>query len=248
MLYAQGDLARARSVLPHALALAQGISDLALVGHARTMMGHVEHAAGNLDAAREQFTLAAAGFRQIGFEGGAGSALSGKAGVALASGDVAEAERLFDESTSALKESGPWFLAPVRCFRAVLAVHQGKADDAIALMHASLTEIRDLRDKYAFVYALVPLAAAAALKGNFAWTARLLGARAAVTERTGARVVVQLVYEILERAERDARARLSPDQWVSAYAAGRTASIDALLKDIDVHTSPSRSTFRSAAE
>jgi hypothetical protein len=29
------------------------------------------------------------------------------------------------------------------------------------------------------------------------------------------------------------RARLGPDQWPAAYAAGRTMSIDALLKDID---------------
>ena len=29
------------------------------------------------------------------------------------------------------------------------------------------------------------------------------------------------------------RARLDPEQWAKAYAAGRKASIDALLKDID---------------
>jgi hypothetical protein len=33
--------------------------------------------------------------------------------------------------------------------------------------------------------------------------------------------------------ERDVRARLGPDRWARAYATGRSASIDALLKDID---------------
>ena len=76
-----------------------------------------------------------------------------------------------------------------RYLRAILAVRRGNADEAIALMRESLTRIGELRDKFAFVYALVPLAAAAVLKGDDAWAARILGARDAVTERTGATVV-----------------------------------------------------------
>jgi hypothetical protein len=38
---------------------------------------------------------------------------------------------------------------------------------------------------------------------------------------------------LCDRAERSARAHLGPDGWAAAYAAGRNASIDALLKDID---------------
>jgi hypothetical protein len=33
--------------------------------------------------------------------------------------------------------------------------------------------------------------------------------------------------------ERQVSARLGPDRWAAAYAAGRQMSIDALLKDID---------------
>ena len=33
--------------------------------------------------------------------------------------------------------------------------------------------------------------------------------------------------------EREVRARLGPEQWARAYAAGRMMSIDALLKDIE---------------
>jgi hypothetical protein len=83
------------------------------------------------------------------------------------------------------------------------------------------------------VYALVPLAAAAALKGDDLWAARILGARNAVTERTGATVVDKWVHALGEQAEREVRARLGPDRWAPAYASGRVASIDSLLKDID---------------
>jgi hypothetical protein len=100
-------------------------------------------------------------------------------------------------------------------------------------MRESLTRIRDLHDKFAFVYALVPLAAAAALKGDDAWVARILGARDAVTERTGVRVSDSSVQDLRSQARREVRARLGPDRWGAAYAAGRGHSLDALLKDID---------------
>ena len=83
------------------------------------------------------------------------------------------------------------------------------------------------------MYTLVPLAAAAALKGDDAWAARILGALDAVTDRTGARFADDSVRDLREQAERDARARLGSDRWAEAYAAGRKTSIDALLKDID---------------
>jgi hypothetical protein len=103
----------------------------------------------------------------------------------------------------------------------------------VSLVRESLTRIRELHDKFAFVYVLVPLAAAAVLKGDDAWAARILGAREAVTERTGVTVVDPSVRDLREQAEREARARLGPDRWAQAYAAGRSTSIDAILSDID---------------
>lgn len=152
--------------------------------------------------------------------------------IALAAGDFDRAERLLDEATSVLRLAGPWFLNLPLYIRAILAVRRGDADSAIALVQESLICSRRLQDKFAFIYALVPLAAAAALKGNDVWTARILGARDAVTERTGATATSNSVRDLRERAERQARARLGPDRWARAYAAGRNASIDSLLKDI----------------
>ena len=77
-----------------------------------------------------------------------------------------------------------------------------------------------------------PLAAAAALKGDDAWAARILGARDAVIERTGVAVADSPVHDLREQAEREARARLGPDRWARAYAAGRRTSIDS-AQDLD---------------
>ncbi len=233
MCYTQGELERARIGLPRALALAHDAGDMDLVAQAEHLFGHVEDVLGNANAARDRFTRSVEGFQALASPWGTGSALIGMAKVALAIGDAAEAQRLLDQATSVLRHSGPWFLALVPYLRAVLAVQRGNPDQAIALVRESLTRIRELHDKFAFVYALVPLAAAAVLKGDDAWAARILGARDAVTERTGATVVDTSVQDLREQTEREVRARLGPDRWARAYAAGRRTPIDSLLKDID---------------
>ena len=57
--------------------------------------------------------------------------------------------------------------------------------------------------------------------------------KGAVLERTGATVVVKPVHTLKQRTEEEVRSRLGPDRWARANAAGRSTSIDALLKDID---------------
>jgi len=233
MWYSQGELGLARTGLNRAVALARGVGDMDIVAHAENLSGRVEHALGDVTAARERFAHSVEGYRALAIPWGTGSALTGMAALALATGDVGHAERLLDEATSELQHTGPWFLTLSLNIRAILAVRRGNPDEAIALVRESLTRIRDLQDKLAFVHAMVPLAAAAVLKGDYAWAARILGARDAVTDRTGATVVDKSVNDLREQAEREARARLGPDRWDRAYAAGRTTSIDALLKDID---------------
>ena len=155
------------------------------------------------------------------------------AAMALAIGEDAEAARLVDEAAAVLGDNAPWFLSFGLWMRAIVAVRRGHADETIGLLRQSLVRIQELNDKFAFVYALVPLAAAAVLKGNHAWAARILGVRDAVAERTGATLVDRTVHDLRAQAERDVRGCLGPDRWARAYAAGRKSSIDALMKDID---------------
>jgi hypothetical protein len=233
MEYTQGEHGRAATRLERAITLASEVGDARTLAHAETMYGHIEHARGNLRQARDRFTHGIEVFRAAGIPWGTGSALSGLAGTVLASGDIREAERLLDEATALLRHGGPWFLTPVLCFRAVLAIQRGDADEVVALMRESLGHIRALQDKYAFVYALLPLAAAAVLKGDHLWAARILGARDAVAERTGAIVAVALVNDLRERTEREVRAHLGAERWRLAYTAGRMTSLTALMIELD---------------
>jgi predicted ATPase/DNA-binding XRE family transcriptional regulator len=233
MWWTQGSLERARTALARALSLADHVADLETVAHAEHMSGHVEHALGCEDAAQQMFTRSIDRFRALSHPSGTGTALNGMAVLALAKGDADHAERLLEEATAVLRQAGPWFLTWALYVRAILAVRRRDPNQAIVLVRESLTCIRDLHDQFAFVYSLVPLAAAAALKGDEAWVARILGTRDAVTERTGVTVSDKSVHDLRTEAEREARARLGPDQWALAYTAGRTSSIDAVLRDID---------------
>jgi hypothetical protein len=233
MCYTQGEIPRARAALVRALEFAHDAGDAEAVAYAEIVLAHVEHAAGNERAARDRFLRSVDGFRALALPWGVANGLGGLAAVAFATGDDVEAQRRLDEATLMRGDVGPWFLSVGLRVRAMLLVQRGMADDAIAIVREHLGAIRRLQDKFAFVSSLVPLAAAAVLNGDDAWAARILGARDAVSERTGAASVDRSVLELRERTEQGVRARLSPEKWASAYSAGRSASIDALIDDID---------------
>ena len=233
MSYMQRELERARTAGERALGLAGSAGDVGLVAMAEILLGHVAYAVGDLSGARDRFTESLGKFRTLAIPWGVGNALTGLAVVALAIDDHRQAERLLDEATSVLPRAGPWYWSLVLSVRAILAVRRGNADTAIALVRETLTHIRELHDKFAFVHALVPLAAAAALKGDDVWAARILGARDAVADRTGAAVVDNSVRDLQDQVEQEVRARLGNDQWAKAYASGRRTSVDSLLKEID---------------
>jgi predicted ATPase len=233
MAYSLGDLPAARAQLVQTLEIAAPRDDGHVVVQAENLLGHVEQAAGNSDAARDLFARSADVFSRLGVHWGAGNALIGLAGLALSSGDSAQAEQYLDAATAALRPAGPWFLNLPLYIRATLAVQRGHPDEAIACVRESLACSVRLHDRFAFVYALVPLAAAAAQKGDYAWVARILGARDAVTERPGASVANPSVQSLRDEVEGEARAKLGSSRWARSYGAGRAASIDALLRDID---------------
>jgi predicted ATPase/DNA-binding XRE family transcriptional regulator len=233
MLHTQGELARARNLLERGIGLARGSGDQVAVAHAAWMFGHVEFAAGELDAARTWFTRSLEGFQGLAVPWGIGGASSGLAWVALAKGDADEAARLVNDALSALQPAGPWFLALGLYVRIVLALRRGNPDEVIALMRHSLTRVRESQDTFGVLYGLVPLAVAAGLEGDHAWAARILGARDAISDRTGTTLIDPFMRDLWERTVRDARARLGPNRWEQAYAAGRKSSIAQLIQDID---------------
>jgi predicted ATPase/DNA-binding XRE family transcriptional regulator len=234
MSHTRGDLAGARARLTRGLTLARDADDQTAVAEACWMSGHVEFAAGNLDAAGGWFARSRDAFQRHAIAWGIGSACSGLAWVALALGDAAEAERLVADAMLALQPAGPWFFALGLYIRVLLELRRGNADAVIRLMRESLTRVRESQDRFAVVYGLVPLALAAALKGDDAWVARILGAREAISERTGSLLVDPVLRDRCRQTEREVRTRLGADRWRQAFDAGRRASIDTMLKDIDV--------------
>jgi len=232
MLYFQGDQSRARNGALRGFALARETADFAMVAEAEHLLAHVEYALGDVGAARDRFQHSVEYFRALAIPWGIGMALTGLAQTALTTGDVVEAERLLDEAATELREAGPWFPGLGIYLRALLAVRRSDPDLVIASVRELLTRLGNLQDT-TFIYSLVPLGLAAVLKGEHAWAARIFGARDAISKSTGVSVVDPSMIDQQQAAERAARAHLGPDRWAIAYAAGRHASVDTLLKEID---------------
>jgi predicted ATPase/transcriptional regulator with XRE-family HTH domain len=233
MWYTQGELSRAADALRRALDRAREAGDAWTAMQAENMLGHVEYGFGNMDAARARFATAVVGFRTVRAAGMASNALCGLAWVALAKGDVTVAEELLEEADEAVRDAGPWFLTLPLYLRAIVAIRRGQAEEAIGLMRESLMRINTVNDRFVVVYALVPLAAAAVLLGHDEWAARILGARDAITELSGARPMDPSVRDLRDQAEQQVRERLGPDRWMHAYSAGRRTTIATLLEEID---------------
>jgi hypothetical protein len=196
-------------------------------------LGHVAIAVGDLADARRSFQRVVDRFQSFDIPWVTGNALAGLASVSLADGSFEDTDRLLAAATAVMAGAGPWFSEIVFYVRAVLLVRLARPLEAIAVVRESLAHIKVLNDRFALVYSLVPLAAAAELLGDDAWAARILGMREAVTERTGAVPADDSVRDLRLRVERDARARLGQKRWIHEYEAGRRASVESLLKDID---------------
>jgi hypothetical protein len=200
---------------------------------AAVMLGHVALSAGDVADARARFTTAVARFNELELAWGHGNALAGLAWSALAAGELNTADRFLDQAVAQLSEVGPWGSLIVLYVRAVLAVRRNQPEQAIAHARDSLERVHVLQDRFAFLYALAPLAAAAELTGDDAWAARIVGIRDAITERTGARAVDESMRDLWVRVERDARGRIGQRRWTREYEAGRRASIESLLQEVD---------------
>jgi predicted ATPase/DNA-binding XRE family transcriptional regulator len=231
MRFAQGDLEGARVIghRAHDLARASRRHDV-VVAQLENVLGRIEYGSGNMQAAGEWFARSLDRSRALQQPWGIGSALTAMSRVLLWTGDVEGAERMLDEASDVLREAAPWFRVLCWYPRSILAVRRQQPGDAIALGRESLKLIRDLQDRFALVYALDPLAIAATIEGDDDRAARLVGARDAVTERTGAIVVDEFTRTLREEAEQRARQRLGPERWTRAYETGKRMSIDELVQ------------------
>jgi hypothetical protein len=78
-LYTQGEIGKARTSVTRGITLAERISDREAIVQAQWLFGYIEHAAGNLDAARDWFSRTREGFKAAAASWGTGDALTGMA-------------------------------------------------------------------------------------------------------------------------------------------------------------------------
>ena len=69
MRFTQGELDGARTAVARALTIAQRVGRRDLIAQTENLFGYVEHAAGNMDAARDRFTRSIEAFRASGRRG-----------------------------------------------------------------------------------------------------------------------------------------------------------------------------------
>lgn len=233
MRYSQGELPEARVALERILAMGESAGDPAVTAFAELVRAHVLHAQGEVEDARKGFLRSIDRHRALNMAWAVGNGLSGLAVTLMALNDDAGATVLTEEAEIVLLQAGPWFRALTRYVEAMLALRRGDPNAALRYVRGSMTFIREMHDKFTFVNALVALFMAAVLKGDDEWAARIQGASHALTERTGVLPSDQPVHESRLEAERAVERRLGPDRWMRHYTAGRTASIDTLLGEID---------------
>ena len=188
MRYMQERLDRAHQCLacPDTRRVAQQAARICAV-HAESILGFVEHVVGNLDAARDCLARSVKGSRAQAIRWATGQTLTGLASSSLLSGDAKEAERLLDEAASVLRDAGSRSVArrvPARC-PSPCAAQGTPMKQSLVISRQPDAHPRARRPVCRFPGRAGVLAAAAALKGDDAWVARILGAQDAVTDGTG---------------------------------------------------------------
>jgi predicted ATPase/DNA-binding SARP family transcriptional activator len=222
---AEGDHARARAWAEENLVLSREAEDAPSIAHAlRELAGAAvdqadyERASGlyaeiaELEPQLDRFEVA--------------MAQANRGYLALIGGDFEEARRCSEASLAIARQLGDRVIMSTSLNNlAIAAVHQRRADDAVALVGETVSLCRELGYKELIAYGLEMLAAVAADAGEPERAARLLGAAEGVLEVTGARL------EPAERAVHDRAAAVvhatgEAELIEPAWSAGRTLSLD----------------------
>ena len=237
MLYSLGELDRAVDVCARTLDVSDDARTIA-AAVAENILGHVSLANGDPDSARSRFISAAGRFKALRRRWGVGNSTGRHCRVSSGCRRPRDRRPLSRRCRRRAVGDRPWFLQIVLYLRALRAIRGNRPDAAIAFIRESLVRIHALHDNFALVYALVPLAAAAELMGDEAWAARILATRDAVTERTGAMAVGRSVRDV-QTVERAARTDSVNDAGLGSTSAGRSCSLESLLKEVEDRCSAS---------
>jgi predicted ATPase len=146
---ASGDAEQARAYAAESLKIARELQGPLLVVCALEALAEVERVEGNGAAARALLSEAAESGRQaIVPDTYLASALRGLGELAVSAGDLAAAEKYFEESlTRARGVNDVWGLARTQASQALLAEERGELDTALALAHEALATQQRIGDR-----------------------------------------------------------------------------------------------------
>jgi len=147
------------------------------------------------------------------------------AAAARAEGDYAGAEELYGESLELARRLGLRSIEAGELLNlGYVALHLGHAEQAAERFRQSLEIAGELDDDYLLPYAVLGAGTAAAIRGDYEESARLLGAAKAAFDRTGAAIDPGSSEEF-ETSVAQARRELG-DRFDSAWSEGGTLSLD----------------------
>ena len=227
----QGDYVRARVLAEEALVLAREIGARFFVANTLLCLGEVTFFQGDLAHAQALAEESLARLRELGdrHKDKFAEALSWLGQIVFQQGDLAHAQTLAEESLQLFRELGDWIgtilalslLGKVTCA-------QGDYVAARTCFEQSLQAARQRGAKWEIASGLEGLASWVAAQGEHAWAARLCGVAAALRAAMG--VPLPPVYRAgYERAVAAARTHLGEQAFASAWAEGRTMSVEHVL-------------------
>jgi predicted ATPase/transcriptional regulator with XRE-family HTH domain len=226
LLWAQGHLVEARSVLEEALAINKVIEDQKYFALGLEYLGLVTGSQGDYASARVLLEQSLAIWRALkkGFR--AAAVLSALGDVALLQEDYDQAERFYTEGMAPGVEMGyqvqhPY---PLRCL-AYLVLRRGDLKKAVELCRTSLQLNLDMYDRRGVAACLAALACVARMQGQLIRAAHLFGAVEAILVSIAATLlpIDQREYDYNIAA---LRGQLGADEFAAAWAEGRSMKME----------------------
>jgi predicted ATPase/class 3 adenylate cyclase len=217
---------RARDLAAESLALFRQAGDPWGKSMPLAVLGRLALLEGDHATARAQLGEALAARRLVGDKWGLAQVLNGVGDVARSAGDLIGARAAYEESLELFIEtSSRAGIASAQHNLAHVAFGQGLYPRAATLFRDGLIEFHNLGDRRGMAECLAGLAAVIGAEGEPEVAARLFGAAESLLESIGA-VIWPSNRADHERNVATARARLDPDTFAAAWAAGRALTAE----------------------
>ena len=233
-----GNLSAARIMYEEGLALLRQVGDEWGIAYSLAYLGVVAHFQGDFILARSLSEQSLAKYRELGDEQGSAGPLTilGQANIKL--GDHKTAGLALEECLAIARSLGDQ-RSSARALHNLggVAFAEGDYTASRTLRQEALAILCNLGDRLLISQFIVESAELVAAQGDCMLTARLLGAAEALRESIGATLLPAYV-DPYERAVAAARAGLSEEVFVAAWAEGRTMSPEQILAALEQPAMP----------